>query len=63
MFLKVLEYSTYIWDDYKITQNSLNLNMHDKTKISTLISVWTNPISSFIFIKDSMAKQTQDKHA
>ena len=42
------------WDDYKITQNSLNLNVHDKTKVSTLISVWTNPIASFIFVAGSM---------
>ena len=31
-------------------------NVHDKTKISTLISVWTNPFASFIFVEGSMAK-------
>ena len=44
------------WDNYKITQNSLDLNAHNKTKISMLISVWTNPIASFIFVEGSMAK-------
>ena len=53
MFLKVLEYSTYATGHYKITQNSLNFNAHDKT---ALISVWTNPIASFIFVEGSMAK-------
>ena len=28
-----------------------------------LISVWTNPIASFIFVERSMAKQIQDNHA
>jgi len=28
-----------------------------------LISVWTNPIASFIFVEGSIAKQTKDKHA
>ena len=50
------------WDDYKITQNSLNLNVQDKTKISMLISVWTNPIASFIFVEGSMAKQTTHRY-
>ena len=47
------------WDDYRITQNSLNLNSPltlTHTKISTLISVWTNPIASFIFVEGSIAK-------
>ena len=43
-------------NDYKITQNSLSLNAHNKTKISALMSVWTNPIASFIFVEGSMAK-------
>ena len=41
----------------------LTLNAHDKTKVSMLISVWTNPIASFIFVEGSMAQQTQEKHA
>ena len=34
---------------YASVQNSLNLNALDKTKISTLISIWKNSIASFTF--------------
>jgi len=49
-------YATGQCDDYKITQNSaLNLNAHE---ISTLISLWTNTIASFIFVEGTVAKIT-----
>ena len=44
------------------TQNGGSLNVHDKIKISTLISTMDKPQSKFILVEGSMAKQTKDKH-
>ena len=38
------------------------MGAHDKTKIYMLISVWRNPIASFIFVEGSMAKINRRRH-